>query len=123
MRERSLQWPGKRPGVGFLCMLPAAHPHRSGLCIMTIHTSRPALGRAIAVFVGLFSALLAGCSLGNSAGVIQRDPNQVFVYPNTVFDRVFPASKTELGLSLDPAFAGEIYSQTVIDMTQVQLVT
>jgi oligopeptide transport system substrate-binding protein len=87
----------------------------------------PTLASALA----LFGILLGGCA--SNAGVVQRDPNQVFVYPNTAIQHALPlwgkdggaagTGPAESGLELDPAFLVDLYSQAVDSMIQVQLVT
>jgi oligopeptide transport system substrate-binding protein len=99
---------------------------------MTIHHTRPRLLPSLAAIVALASILLAGCNLSNG-GNAARDPNQVFVFPNTIFEHPLPQwgkdggaagnGPAESGLNLDPAFLSDLYSQTVDTMIQIQLVS
>ncbi len=76
--------------------------------------------------VALASVALAGC--GSNVDGVQRAAQQVFVFPNTglaqhpmpLWDKTTDVP-VEDGLSLDPAFAGDLYSENVLTMIQVQL--
>jgi peptide/nickel transport system substrate-binding protein/oligopeptide transport system substrate-binding protein len=76
--------------------------------------------------VALISILLAGCANANVLGT-QRDPNQVFVFPNTAYEHPLPLwhsdGTSESGYNLDPAYLSDLYSQIVDSMLQIQLVS
>lgn len=75
----------------------------------------------------LLTTLLAACSPDLQSGT-PLAANQVFIFSNPGSPQNVlpnwndPAHKPD-GLSLDPAFAGDLYSQTVLNMIQLQLVT
>lgn len=94
--------------------------------LSTSNAQRTRIISALIVAVLFF----AGCS-----NLIQspstRDPNQVFVYPLSGAQYAepfwYPDKSTgkikDSGLSLDPAYMSDLYSQTVLSMIQAQLVT
>ncbi len=99
--------------------------------MMIIQKPRVRCLPTIAGALALFCLLLTGCA-SNVAGV-QRDPNQVFVFPNTNDAHPLPLwgkdggaagnGPAETGLNLDPAFLSDLYSQIVDSMIQLQLVS
>jgi ABC-type transport system substrate-binding protein len=96
------------------------------------HSNRRPRARHVQWFIGIFAliaTLFAGCAAdaGNTARLAS---NQTLIYGNaggaSLVEPYFDPSddsKDAGGLSLDPAFTADLYSQTVMNMIQVQLVT
>lgn len=84
----------------------------------------PAIRSRCAALIGVGAVLvmlLAGCAA--TPGAQQLAKQQTFIYPITPIIPSSPHAVVYPDLELDPAFASDVYSQNVLNMIEVQLVT